>query len=153
MMMMIIIIVIIIIIIIITIELWIIGNHKLTHRKLLTKNRIERRRRRIAKAVGEHVYTGRDDHDDDCTHIRMMMMMIMMRMRMRMMTMIVRLMMMMLLLLMMMNYGYVKNYTSSPFVMIYLADEIKSMVTKNAGLDKSTVTEYTTGKYDNVAVM
>ena len=25
----------------------------------MTKNRIERRRRRIAKAVGEHVYTGR----------------------------------------------------------------------------------------------
>ena len=31
--------------------------------------------------------------------------------------------------------------------MMYVAAEIKSMVTKNAGLDKSTVTEYTTGNY------
>ena len=61
--------------------------------------------------------------------------------------------MMIMMMIMVMSYGNVNNYLSSLFVMMYLADEIKSMVTKNAGLDKSTVTEYTTGNYQNEVMM
>ena len=61
--------------------------------------------------------------------------------------------MMIMMMIMVMSYGNVNNYLSSLFVMMYLADEIKSMVTKNAGLDKSTVTEYTTGNYRNEVMM